>query len=82
MLTRVRGFDYDFGTLNETGRTNELADSFDRAFRTDLTPLEEIRFMLSSYSRIVRVLAVCDIHHLQMCVLRCCTAWRTCPGEL
>ncbi|KZV96656.1 cytochrome P450 [Exidia glandulosa HHB12029] len=51
------GFDYEFGTLNETGETNELALAFERIFRTDMKPHEQRRMLLNNAIPLLRWLA-------------------------
>ncbi|KZV81802.1 cytochrome P450 [Exidia glandulosa HHB12029] len=51
------GFDYDFGTLNETGETNELAEVFEQVFRTDFTLFQQMRLMLNETFPLLRAIA-------------------------
>ncbi|KZV95960.1 cytochrome P450 [Exidia glandulosa HHB12029] len=41
------GFDYEFETLNEGGKMNELAEAFEQLFRTDQTVFEQMRVMMN-----------------------------------
>ncbi|KZV92037.1 cytochrome P450 [Exidia glandulosa HHB12029] len=51
------GFDYDFGTMNEDGETNEMAEAFNTIFRADATPFEEMRGMLNDRFPLLRAIA-------------------------
>ena len=58
---RLLGFDYEFGTLNENGQPNELAEAFESIFRTDLTVLQQMRGMLNDRFPIVRRMLVRNV---------------------
>ncbi|KZV96634.1 cytochrome P450 [Exidia glandulosa HHB12029] len=51
------GFDYEFGTLNETGETNELAEAFEQVFRTDFTVYQQMRVMMNDRFPLLRAIA-------------------------
>ncbi|EJD37741.1 cytochrome P450 [Auricularia subglabra TFB-10046 SS5] len=51
------GFDYEFGTLNENGVTNELAEAFEGVLRKDTTPWQQVRFLLNNQFPLIRAIA-------------------------
>ncbi|KZV95952.1 cytochrome P450 [Exidia glandulosa HHB12029] len=51
------GFDYEFETLNEGGKMNELAEAFEQLFRSDQTVLEQMRDMMEEHLPLLRAIA-------------------------